>query len=291
MLSNKKLKVGSVIDNRNLTEPIKVVCVKKEWNYITILGSGKNSNKCHLIKILIDDVNNYNIIQPIVGAIYRANKCRKLLVSEINNFKLILEIGSGLGMDACWFSHLSKSFIAIEIDSEYCKIIKNKFKLEQISNAIIINGDGQFLPFRNDIFDTVFCRAVLHHVIDPYKMVSEMFRVNNKNGISLAIDEPNKLNPFWHIAKFLVKFLYLRIYFLKPKEFLEDRNILTNFYSWELANLFKKAKYKYIKIIDLWLPYVTYNKYYFKIWLLLEKLLEKSLISKIFGQLYIIGIK
>lgn len=46
--------------------------------------------------------------------------------------------------------------------------------------------DAQAIPFADDTFDGIIALAVLEHVADPEKAVSEMFRVLKPNGVVLA---------------------------------------------------------------------------------------------------------
>jgi SAM-dependent methyltransferase/uncharacterized protein YbaR (Trm112 family) len=43
--------------------------------------------------------------------------------------------------------------------------------------------DGQDLPFKDGAFDAAICQAVLEHVADPYRVVSEMHRVLQPGGL------------------------------------------------------------------------------------------------------------
>jgi len=47
-------------------------------------------------------------------------------------------------------------------------------------------ADGHQLPLRDSSVDAVICQAVLHHVVDPFKCVEEMWRVLRHDGIVYA---------------------------------------------------------------------------------------------------------
>ena len=51
------------------------------------------------------------------------------------------------------------------------------------SENITAIADANFLPFQDNIFDIVIVQAVLEHVIDPSKVVKEIFRVMQNEGI------------------------------------------------------------------------------------------------------------
>ncbi len=44
----------------------------------------------------------------------------------------------------------------------------------------LVNGDSQRLPFKDETFDVIVCRALLHHLPNPKEGVSEMYRVLKK---------------------------------------------------------------------------------------------------------------
>ncbi len=51
------------------------------------------------------------------------------------------------------------------------------------SSSIDVRGDGQKLPFKDRIFDTIICIDVLEHIPDTHNFLSEIFRVLKNNGI------------------------------------------------------------------------------------------------------------
>lgn len=54
-------------------------------------------------------------------------------------------------------------------------LIKNK-------NVSII-GDAHLLPFKNNSFDCVICNAVLEHVSEPVRVITEICRILKPNGL------------------------------------------------------------------------------------------------------------
>ena len=58
------------------------------------------------------------------------------------------------------------------------------------------------LQFADNSFDVVFCHALLHHVEDPWQVVSEMRRVSRGHVVIL---EPNRNNPLMFLFAAAVK--------------------------------------------------------------------------------------
>jgi len=222
---------------------------------------------------------------------YRALKCRELLTRELKlkPESTLLEIGFKHGRESLWFASRSFNIVAVEIVGKHCKGIKENFKRVGLgkNTATVVQADGQYLPFRENSFDLVYCEEVLHHVPSVRKITTEMYRVTKRNGSAKAIDEPTKLNPLRGLAKFFEQVLHFKTYSLSMgTEYLE-----TTFCSWQLRGYFEQAGFDRANSGSIWLPYSTKSKVYFRMWLLLEKLLERTFIPCIFGQLFVIGKK
>ena len=229
---------------------------------------------------------------------HRESKCRRYITSEIgfNRKSFVLEIGSGEGRQALYVASSGVNIMALEINLKSCMVIKEKLVRAKLwnRNAYIIRADGQNLPFRDEAFDVIFCKAVLHHVPNIGQLITEIHRVVKKNGLVAAVDEPNGLNPLWHIANFLTKRFHFRAYFLQSGEFVGRSTYgpsMMPFYRWHLDEYFKQGHFKLVKSACIWLPYATYSRVYFKIWLLLERIVERTFIPYVFGQLFIVAKK
>ena len=118
-----------------------------------------------------------NVLRKIIYGTNKITKsnCQRFKELIKNNSKnpIILIIGSGElgnGTEKLWND---KSIYYLGVD-----IYENE-------NVDII-CDGHYLPFDDQIFDGVWIQAVLEHVVDPNKVVSEIFRVLKKEGIIYA---------------------------------------------------------------------------------------------------------
>jgi len=52
-----------------------------------------------------------------------------------------------------------------------------------------VQADAEHLPFADEVFDTTFCVATLHHALDLSAMVREMARVTRRGGLVCALNE------------------------------------------------------------------------------------------------------
>jgi SAM-dependent methyltransferase len=81
---------------------------------------------------------------------------------------LVLDLGAGRDHLKKQYSIFSTYWISLDYDTR--------------SETIDVNGDGQLLPFKDNLFDTVISIDVLEHVADPSKFISEIYRVLKPNG-------------------------------------------------------------------------------------------------------------
>jgi len=90
----------------------------------------------------------------------------------------ILDIGTAEG---AMLSSIKKEFpqakcIGLEYSQELIDINQDK-------NIKIIQGDAQNLPFENNSFDIAIATAVIEHLPEPSKIISEAYRILKKNGL------------------------------------------------------------------------------------------------------------
>ena len=100
----------------------------------------------------------------------------------------ILEVGCGTGSV---IQKVRKEYkgsvhliVGIDIDPRSIHFAKNKL------NEQFILGNGEFLPFKNNCFDFVFCHYLLLWVQNPAYVLTEFRRVTRPSGICAAMAEP-----------------------------------------------------------------------------------------------------
>lgn len=103
----------------------------------------------------------------------------------------VLEIGCGEGADIYNLNSNVRIFVGIDLYYE-----KLNFAKSLIKNVNFICADVLNLPFCDNYFDLVFCKDVLHHIVDKDKMIKEMIRVC-KPKKRIVIIEANGRNFFW----------------------------------------------------------------------------------------------
>jgi SAM-dependent methyltransferase len=108
---------------------------------------------------------------------------------------IVLDVGTGQGTDTILLSKRCDHVVAIDISFKALVTAKALFRSEKGSNNVsLVHAVAEHLPFREGVFDVVFCKDVLHHVSNSVQSVGEMKRVANEEGYLVAV-EANALNP------------------------------------------------------------------------------------------------
>jgi len=102
-----------------------------------------------------------------------------------------LEVGTGTGRDAILVAKntLNIRVTAVDLSDEMLKVAKANACRERVDHKINFRmGDAKCLPFDDGSFDAVFSHNMLHHLPEPYKMLSEMKRVVKADGAIVIRD-------------------------------------------------------------------------------------------------------
>lgn len=110
---------------------------------------------------------------------------KMISMSEIKD-SIILDNGCGTGILFDYLRGYNCKVIGIDISSG---MIEKARKI----NKYIIRGDSQYLPFKNNSFDIIFGRSLLHHLPDPKKGIEEMKRVVRDKGKIVLVDTNNSI--------------------------------------------------------------------------------------------------
>lgn len=95
----------------------------------------------------------------------------------------ILDAGCGNGLLAEYLPE--EKIWGIDISHEMIKHAKKRLWDARV-------GDVEDLPYESNFFDTVFARAILHHLIDPEQGLQELVRVLKPGGRIIFMDTRNQ---------------------------------------------------------------------------------------------------
>ena len=149
------------------------------------------------------------------------------------SIKSVLEVGCGQGTDALLVSKYAENVVAIDISRNALRVAKMLSAMDNSSKKIsFVAADAEHLPFREGVFDVVFCKDLLHHVPEPVLTLSEMRRVAKINGKVAAI-EANACNP----QMIIIGLIYFRV----------DKGVFKNTAP-KLIKIFRKAGLSHVKL-------------------------------------------
>lgn len=88
-----------------------------------------------------------------------------------------LEIACGAAHVAQDLAPHVRAIVGVDLTVELLTLGRDRLRAAGIDNVVLQEGDAEALPFVDDSFDLVYCRASLHHFADPERAVAEMVRV------------------------------------------------------------------------------------------------------------------
>jgi len=228
-----------------------------------------------------DNENEDNLTQTVYGKLWKnleddyiSGESKNVLINllqsggyDVNEFKnkKILDMGCGSGRFSIAFAQLNvKEVVGIDLGKTGIGVgtkIIEKFKLNNIK---LIEGNVLSLPFKDNEFDFIFSKGVLHHTGNLKKGLDEYFRVLKKGGTGfLYLYGSGGL--FWNSRKKMREVMKLipmnyTIQILKSIGMPNKRYVFAD--SWYvpieehvkrdwLENYFNHLKYSKIKKIDI----------------------------------------
>lgn len=142
--------------------------------------------------------------------IFQAYWNNKLISLCLNGTKSrILDFGSGNGI---LIPDLVKNFKIVTGLDISLKMLKSSKENWTDANGAVV-GDGNHLPFKENSFDCVVCRGVIHHVPDIDLTLDEIHRILRKDGV-FVFSEPCNDSIIIRMAR--------KIMYKKSKSFHEE---------------------------------------------------------------------
>lgn len=92
-----------------------------------------------------------------------------------------LEIGCGMGSVAAVMAREGLRVTALDLSATAVEMTRRRFDLAGLS-GLILQADGEQLPFADETFDLVWSWGVIHHSANTERIVSEMYRVLKPGG-------------------------------------------------------------------------------------------------------------
>ncbi|MCB2172226.1 class I SAM-dependent methyltransferase [archaeon] len=103
----------------------------------------------------------------------------ELIMDELPEANLVLDNGCGTGL---LFRFIESSLIGLDLSSELLRKARERVNDVQY----LVQGDSEFLPFRDNVFDAVVSVTVVQNLMEPEMLSIESARVS-KPGSSVII--------------------------------------------------------------------------------------------------------
>jgi SAM-dependent methyltransferase len=98
-------------------------------------------------------------------------------LGPISRDTLALEVACGAAHVAEELAPHVRAVCGIDLTRELLELGRERMRPAGVTNVVLQEGNAEQLPFLDDTFDLVYCRASLHHMADPRGAVAEMVRV------------------------------------------------------------------------------------------------------------------
>jgi len=178
--------------------------------------------------------------------VFPAGYCRDIKTLRINETllkltnvkkKIVCDVGCGHGYLTRRSAFCgSQNVIGVDISSTLINFSKKIMKSQKIMQVYYILASGEYLPFKNNIFDIMFCSETIEHIPNVKRTIHEFYRTLVVSG-SLLISSPNYFNIYGLQTKFL------DIIDKIPKQIIEHR--ITYFF---MIQQLKDIKFTEIKV-------------------------------------------
>src|SRR5712664_3950166 len=117
---------------------------------------------------------NYDSIHGIEPDHSKAMEFGWPLIGEVRS---VLDVGCGTGRSLSWLNQRYAGLKLLGIDPSQGMIDMASKNLPNVSFQL---GSGESLPHADASVDVAIATGIMHHVDDPSKVISEMFRVARK---------------------------------------------------------------------------------------------------------------
>ncbi|MEX0910850.1 MAG: methyltransferase domain-containing protein, partial [Nitrosopumilaceae archaeon] len=119
-------------------------------------------------------------------------------LKQIDNNKIILDMGCGDGVNLRWLSKYSQNLLAIDYNLLRLRRTRQLMRTLKVSAKLFL-ADIFYIPFANDSFDLIFFNHVIEHLNDDFLALKNIYRITKKGGI-VILGTPNEGALSWGFA-------------------------------------------------------------------------------------------
>jgi len=107
----------------------------------------------------------------------------------------VADLGCGSGVFTDLLHQQGYKPVGLDISPRLVALARAKYPAVEF-----LEGDVEHLPFPSSSLDGVLLSGIVHHLPDPARCASEVFRVLKPGG-SFAAFDPNRMNPFMYLYR------------------------------------------------------------------------------------------
>jgi ubiquinone/menaquinone biosynthesis C-methylase UbiE len=101
---------------------------------------------------------------------------------------IVLDVACGAAHASESIAPLVRQVVGLDITAALLELGAQRLRDVGIDNVLLQEGNATSMPFADESFDIVFCRAALHHFDDPQRVIAEMARVCRAGGRLVLMD-------------------------------------------------------------------------------------------------------
>jgi SAM-dependent methyltransferase len=128
-------------------------------------------------------------------------------IEPLHDDMIVLDVACGAGHAAEPVAPHVRQVIGVDLTPALLRLGHDRLREAGINNVLLQEANAESLPFLDESFDVVYCRASLHHFADPQAAVDEMFRVCRVGGRVVILDLiapiPESRDQFDHVHRLL----------------------------------------------------------------------------------------
>ena len=134
----------------------------------------------------------YGLVLEKESQVFFMDLYKRVEIKNLFSNKKILDLGCGIGAEPIVLSKFAKLVVGVDIiEHKEWEIFKSrKIKFQKASSTK--------LPFKDNAFDGVYLKDLLHHIKGINKTFEEIKRVTKANG-DIVIVEANRYNPIFYV--------------------------------------------------------------------------------------------
>ncbi|SHJ87929.1 Ubiquinone/menaquinone biosynthesis C-methylase UbiE [Clostridium cavendishii DSM 21758] len=102
--------------------------------------------------------------------------------------KIVADLGAGTGFISLEVAKEAKIVFPIDASTNMLKELYSAAKKDNLNNIYPIKGYAEDLPLFDESIDIIFMNMALHHVVNPDKVIREIFRVLKPGGKVIITD-------------------------------------------------------------------------------------------------------